>query len=87
MEDKRGTKCSRSSTSGSLSMLSNVSTSSPSSSRSLPPPVSQSDVSSRRPPSPVYEHDGPSEGISVVDLSSEEEDAYPDTSRDEELAK
>jgi hypothetical protein len=35
----------------------------------------------------VYERDGPSEWISVVDLSSEEEDAYPDTSRDEELTK
>jgi hypothetical protein len=34
----------------------------------------------------VHEHDGPSEGISMVDLSSdEEEDALPDTSQDEEF--
>jgi hypothetical protein len=39
------------------------------------------------PLSPVYEHDGPSEGILVVDLSFEEEDAFPDTSWDEELAR
>jgi hypothetical protein len=34
----------------------------------------------------VYEHDEPSEGFPVVDLSLEEKDAMPDTSRDEEIA-
>jgi hypothetical protein len=59
----------------------------PSPSRSPLPPDSPPEVSSRRPPSPVYEHGRPFEGISVVDLSSEEEDAFPNTSRDEECAR
>jgi hypothetical protein len=33
----------------------------------------------------MYEHGEPSEGFPVVDLSSEEEDAFPDTSHDEEI--
>jgi hypothetical protein len=49
--------------------------------------VSPLEVSSHRPLSPAYEHDGPSEGILVVDLSSQEEDAFPDTSWDEEFAR
>jgi hypothetical protein len=77
MKDKRGTKLSRSSTSGSSSLPSSVSTPPPSSSGSLPPPVSPPDVSSRRPPSPMYEHGSPNEEIPVVDLSFEEEDAFP----------
>jgi hypothetical protein len=35
----------------------------------------------------LYEHDGPSKGLLVVDLSSEEEDAAPNTSQDEEIAQ
>jgi hypothetical protein len=35
----------------------------------------------------VFEHGGPSKSILVVDLSSDEEDIFPDTSRDEEFAK
>jgi hypothetical protein len=35
----------------------------------------------------MYEHGGPSKGLLVVDLSSEEEDATPNTSRDEEIAQ
>jgi hypothetical protein len=87
MEDNRGTKRSRSSVSGSSSSSSDASTPPSSPSRSLPPPASPPDVSSRRPPSPVYEHSGSSEGIPVVDLSSAEEDDLPDTSRDEEFAR
>jgi hypothetical protein len=77
MKDKRGTKRSRSSMSGSSSLPSSVSTPPPSSSGSLPPPVSPPDVSSHQPASPMYEHGSPNEEISVVDLSSEEEDAFP----------
>jgi hypothetical protein len=87
MEDNRGTKRSRSSSSSSSSSQSDASTPSPSPSESLPPPVSPSDVSSRMPPSPVHEHGEPFEGISVVTLSSKEEDTFLDTSRDEELAR
>jgi hypothetical protein len=35
----------------------------------------------------MYEHSEPSEGFSVVDLSSGEEDATPDTSQDEEITR
>jgi hypothetical protein len=35
----------------------------------------------------MYEHGKPSKGFPVVDLSSEEEDTFPDTSRDEEIAR
>jgi hypothetical protein len=35
----------------------------------------------------LYEHGEPSEGFPVVDLSSGEEDAFPDTSRDEEIGR
>jgi hypothetical protein len=75
-----------SSESGSSSSSSGASTPLSSLFESLPPPMSPPNVSSRRPPSLVHEHDGPSEGISMVDLSSdEEEDALPDTSQDEEF--
>jgi hypothetical protein len=46
------------------------------------PPVSLLEVSSQKSSSPVYEHGGPSEGVPVVDLSSEDEDSFPNTSRD-----
>jgi hypothetical protein len=51
------------------------------------PTASPPEASSHRPPSPVYEHGRPSEGILVVDLSSEEEDAFLNTLRDEEFAR
>jgi hypothetical protein len=35
----------------------------------------------------VQEHGGPSKEVSVVDLSSNEEDALPDTLQDEEFAR
>jgi hypothetical protein len=35
----------------------------------------------------MYEHDEPSEGVPVVNLSSRKEDFFPDTSRDEEIAQ
>jgi hypothetical protein len=35
----------------------------------------------------MHEHGEPSEGFSVVDLSSKEEYAFLDTSRDEEIAR
>jgi hypothetical protein len=57
-------------------------------SESLPLTVSPLDVSSRRPPSPVREHGGPSKEIPMVNLSSdEEENTLPDTSRDEEFTQ
>jgi hypothetical protein len=37
--------------------------------------------------SPIFEQGGPSERIPVVDLSLDEEDLIPDTSRDEEFVK
>jgi hypothetical protein len=80
MEDKRGTKHSHSpSKEGSSSSSSGASTPLSSLSDSVPPPVSPSEGSPHRPPSPVHEHDGPSETIPVVDLSSDEEEILPDT--------
>jgi hypothetical protein len=88
MEDKRGTKRSHSSVSGSSpSSLGSTSTLPSSPSGSPPPPGSPPDVSSRWPPSPVRVHDGPSEEILVVDLCSDEEDAFSNTSRDEEFTR
>jgi hypothetical protein len=86
MEEKRGTKHSRSAASGSSSSSSSASTPPPSPSGSPPPPGSPLEVPSRWPPSPVQEHEGPSEEIAILDLSSDEEDGLPDTSRDEEFA-
>jgi hypothetical protein len=85
MEEKRDIKRSCSSESGSLSSSSGASTPLPSPPKSLSPLVSLPDVSLRRPPSLVREHDGPFEGIPIVDLSSEEEEGLPDISCDEEF--
>jgi hypothetical protein len=87
MENKRGTKRSCSPVSGSSSSLGSASTLLLSPSMSLQPPGSPPEVSSPWPLSPTYEHGGPSERILVVDLSSDEEDMFPDTSRDEEFAR
>jgi hypothetical protein len=35
----------------------------------------------------MYEHGRPSKGLLVVDLSSEEEEAAPNTSQDEEITR
>jgi hypothetical protein len=87
MEEKRGLKRSRSSGSDSSSSSSDTSTPLPSLSEPLPPPLSPSNVSSRKSLSPMCEHGRPSE-ISVVDLSSDEEgDALPDTSWDDEFTR
>jgi hypothetical protein len=59
----------------------------PSPSGSPPPLGSLSEVSSRQLPSPVFEQGGPSERIPVVDLSSDEEAFFLDTSWDEEFTK
>jgi hypothetical protein len=72
MEDKRGSKRSRFSTSGSSSSSSDASTPPPSPFKSLLPPVSPQDMSLHMPPSPMHEHGGLSEGIQMVDLSSRE---------------
>jgi hypothetical protein len=48
---------------------------------------SPSEISSRRPYSPVFEQGGPSEKVPVVDLSSDEEGIIPDTSWDEEFIR
>jgi hypothetical protein len=88
MEEKRDIKRSCSFGRSSSSSSSDASMPPPSPSELLLPPVSPLDVSSCRLPSPVREHDEPSEEIPVVDLSSDEEgDALPDTSRDEEFAR
>jgi hypothetical protein len=85
MEEKRGIKRSRSSASGSSSSSSGASTPPPSPSDSVLPPVSPLEASPHWPPSPVREHGGPSEVIPVVDLSFDEEEIFPDITRDEEL--
>jgi hypothetical protein len=46
-----------------------------------------SEISSHRPLSPTYEQGESTKRIPVVDLSSDEEDIFPDTSRDEEFSK
>jgi hypothetical protein len=89
MEDKRGTKRSRSPSKEGSSSLSGGSTPLPVLYGSPPPPGSPSKISSRRSCSPVLDQGGPSEKVLVVDLcsSSDEEGLIPDTSRDEEFAK
>jgi hypothetical protein len=87
MEEKGGTKHSRSSVSSSSSSSDGASTQPLSLSSSPPPSGSPPKVSSHWPPSPVQEHGSPSEEISVVDLSSDEEDGLPETSRDEEFTQ
>jgi hypothetical protein len=87
MEEKRGIKHSRSSASGSSFSSSGASTPTSSLSNSMPPPVSPPEASSRRPPSPVHEHSGPFVAIPVVDLSSDEEEIFLDTTWDKEFAR
>jgi hypothetical protein len=87
MEDKRGTKRPRSPSREGSSVPSSVLTPPPALSGSSLPPGSPLEVSSCRMHSPIFEQGGPSERIPVVDLSLDEEDLIPDTSRDEEFVK
>jgi hypothetical protein len=89
MEDKRGTKCSPSPSKEGSSLLSDGSMPPSTLSGSPPPPGSPSEISSHCPCSPVFEQGGPSEKVSMVDLSSssDEEGLIPDTSRDEEFTR
>jgi hypothetical protein len=88
MEDKTGTKHPRSLSKEGTPSFSSASTPPPASSGSPPPPESPSEVTSCRYYSLVFEQDQPSERITVVDLTSdEEENIIPDTSWDEEFVK
>jgi hypothetical protein len=89
MEDKRGTKRSRSPSKEGSSSLSSGSTPPSASLGSSRPPGSLSEISSCRPCSLVFEQGGPSEKVPVVDLSSssDEEGLIPDTLWDEEFAR
>jgi hypothetical protein len=88
MEDKRETKRSRSPSKGGSSSSSSGLTPPPAPSGSPPPPRSSTEVSSHCPYPPVLEQGGPSEKISVVDLSSsDEEDLIPDITWDAEFTK
>jgi hypothetical protein len=87
MEDKRGTKCSHSPSKEGSSSPSSVSMLPPSPSRSPPPPGSLPEVSSHWLRSLVFEQGGPSERVLVVDLSSDVEDFFPDTLRDDEFTR
>jgi hypothetical protein len=89
MEDKRGTKRSRSPSKEGSPLLSSVPTPPPAPSESSPPLESPSEVSSHYPCLPVFEQGGPSEKVPVVDLSSssDEEGLILDTSRDVEFTQ
>jgi hypothetical protein len=54
---------------------------------SSPPLGSLPEVSSRRIRSPIFEHGGSSERIPVVDLSSNKEDLFLNTTWDEEFTR
>jgi hypothetical protein len=83
MEDKRGIKRERSPSIEGSPLPDDVETPPPASSGSPPPPGSPSEVSSRRPCSPVFEQGNASEKTPMIDPSS----FIVDTSRDEELVR
>jgi hypothetical protein len=89
MENKRGTKCSRSPSKEGSPSPSDTKTPLSVPSESPPPPRSSSEISSRRPCSPVFEQGGPSRKARVVDLSSysDEECLIADVSWDEEFIR
>jgi hypothetical protein len=89
MEDKRGTKRSRSPSKEGFSLPSMVSTTLPVPSGSPPPLQSLPEVSSHHHCSPVFEQGGCSRKAPVVDLSSssDEEGLILDTSWDEEFTR
>jgi hypothetical protein len=85
MEDKRGTKHARSPSKEGSPSLDGAKTPPSTPSGSPPPLTSPSEVSSRRPHSPVLEQGGSSRKTPVVDLSSssDEENIIADVSRDD----
>jgi hypothetical protein len=89
IEDKRGTKRSRSPSKEGSSSPSGSSMPPLALSRSPPRPGSPSEVFSRHPCSLVFEQGGPFEKVLVVDLSSssDEDSLIPNTSREEEFIK
>jgi hypothetical protein len=89
IEDKRGTKRSRSPSKEGSSSPSGSSMPPLALSTSPPRPGSPSEVFSRHPCSLVFEQGGPFEKVLVVDLSSssDEDSLIPNTSRDEEFIK
>jgi hypothetical protein len=89
MEDKRGIKRERSPSAEGSPSPSDAKTPPSTLSGSPPPPGSPSEVSSRRPHSPVFEQGAPSKDISVIELSSssDEEDFITDVARDFEFAQ
>jgi hypothetical protein len=89
IEDKRGTKRSRSPSKEGSSSPSGSSMPPLALSRSPPRPGSPSEVFSCHPCSLVFEQGGPFEKVLVVDLSSssDEDSLIPNTSRDEEFIK
>jgi hypothetical protein len=89
MEEKTGTKRSRSPSKEGSPAPSSVPTPLPTPSGSPPSLGSSPDVFLRRPRSPMFEQGGPSEKAPVVDLysSSNEEGLIPDTSCDEEFTR
>jgi hypothetical protein len=89
MEDKRGIKRERSPFAEGSPAASDAKTPPPAPSGTPSSLGSLSEVSSRRPRSPVFEQGGPSRKPPVIDLSSssDEEDSFIDTSRDFEFAQ
>jgi hypothetical protein len=89
MEDKRGIKRERSPSTEGSPAASDTKTPPSALSETPPPPGSPSKVSFRRPRLPVFEQSGPSGKVPVIDLSSssDEEDAFTDTSHDFEFAQ
>jgi hypothetical protein len=89
MENQRGIKHERSPSPEGSPLPNNAKTPPPAPSVSPPPPGSPSEISSRCPCSPVFEHGGSSEKASVIVLSlfSDEENFIANTSRDAEFTK
>jgi hypothetical protein len=83
MEDKRGIKCECSPSAEGSPLPDDAKTPPPVSSRSPPPPGSPSEVSSRRPYSPVFEQGNASGKTPMIDPSS----FIVDTSHDLKLAR
>jgi hypothetical protein len=88
MEGKRGIKRERSSPTEGSPAASNSKTPPPAPSGTPSPPGSPTEVSSRRPRSPVFEQGGPSRKALVIDMSSssDEEGFIVDTSHNFEFA-
>jgi hypothetical protein len=87
MEDKRGTKRPHPPSKEGSSSPSSASTSLSAPSGSPLPLGSPLEISSDCLHSPGFEQGRPSEKVPVVDLSSDEENVFPDTTRDEDFAR